>query len=392
MSSLMPAIVIPAYNRPHALKRLLTSLAAAEFPSDLKVPLIISVDSEHEGPNHSVRTVAEAFHWKHGPKEIVLHKEHMGLLQNFYYCGGLTDTYGSVIFLEDDSFVSPAFYQYAVEALAYFEEDPCVAGISLYRYAFNGFTHQPFEPLAEASDVFFIQVSSIMGQAWSSGQWKEFEKWRVANESREAKPDSILHDLWLKFPADDHFPILTRYLVSANRYYVFPRLSLTTGFGDAGTHFMKRTSYFQVPLQQSPMSFRFQKMDSSNSVYDSFMEILPVCIKRLAPDFRSLDFDVDLNATKDRRHIRAEHVITTRPCTNPLKSFALAMKPPEANLIFSTRGEGINLCRASDLHWDRWSGIRARKRLHDYFVRGNRMGLKKSFAYFLIDLFDRLKP
>lgn len=121
MSSLAPAIVIPAYNRPHTLKRLLASLAAAKFPSDFRVPLIISVDPEPAGPNHSVRTVAEAFHWQHGPKEIVLHKEHIGLLQNFYYCGGLTDTYGSVIFLEDDSFVSPAFYQYVVEALAYCE-------------------------------------------------------------------------------------------------------------------------------------------------------------------------------------------------------------------------------------------------------------------------------
>ena len=391
MSGMAPVIVIPAYNRPHTLTRLLNSLAVADYPSDFKVPLVISIDPAHEGPNHSVRTVAESFHWKHGPKEIVLHKEHIGLLQNFYYCGRLTDIYGSVIFLEDDSFVSPVFYQYAVESLNYFEEDPCVAGISLYRYAFNGFTHQPFEPLADGSDVFFIQVSSIMGQAWSSGQWKAFEKWRVANQSHETKTDNILHDLWSKFPADDHFPILTRYLVSANRYYVFPRVSLTTGFGDAGTHFKNGTSYFQVPLQQSPLSFRFQKMESSNSVYDSFMEILPVCIKRLAPAFRDADFDVDLNATKDRQHLTAEHALTARACSNPLRSFALALKPPEANLIFNVVGKGINLCRTADIHWDRWNEFQTRKRLHDYFSRGNRTGLKKSFAYFLIDLFNRLK-
>ena len=387
-----PAIVIPAYNRPHTLQRLLNSLEAAKYPSDFKVPLIISIDPENEEPNHSVRTVAESFNWTHGIKEVILHKKHLGLLQNFYYCGNLTNKYEAIIFLEDDSFVSPVFYQYAVESLNYFESDPCVAGISLYRYAFNGFTHQPFEPLADGCDVFFMQVPSIMGQVWSSGHWKEFEEWRVANRHDKSKIDNNLHDLWLKFPADDYFPILTSYLVSTKQYYAFPRISLTTGFGDAGTHFAKGTSYFQVPLQYNKQKpFLFQRLEDSNSVYDSFMEILPVCIKRLAPDFRSLDFDIDLNATKDRRHIRADHVITTRACANPLRSFALAMKPPEANLIFNTRGEGINLCRTSDIRWDRWSEFQTRKHLYDYFFRRNRMGLKKSFAYFLIDLFDRLK-
>ena len=391
MYRMTPAIVIPVYNRPHTLTRLLDSLAAADYPSDFKVPLVISVDQENGASNQSVRTVAESFHWTYGPKEIILHKEHLGLLQNFYYCGGLTDYYGSVIFLEDDSLVSPMFYHFARESLNYFGEDQCVAGISLYRYAFNGFTHQPFEPLADGSDVFFMQVSSIMGQAWSNTQWRGLEKWRIANTVDEAKPNKSLHDLWSKFPADDHFPILTNYLVSTNRYYVFPRVSLTTGFGDAGTHFANRTSYFQVPLQHSQTSFRFQKMEISNSVYDSFMEILPICIKRLAPTFKDIDFDVDLNATKDQHHLMAEYVLTARACSNPLQSFALAMKPPEANLIFNAAGEGINLCRTSDIHWDRQSEFQTRKRLHDYFFRGHRMGLRKSLVYFLMDLFHGLK-
>ena len=366
---MLPAIVIPAYNRPHTLLRLLASLSASDYPDHLKVPLVISIDPENGVPNQSVRTVAESFHWAYGPKEIVLHDEHLGLLENFYYCGSLTRKYVSVIFLEDDSIVSPVFYHYALQALEYFEHDTQVAGISLYRYAFNGFTHRPFEPLADGSDVFFMQVSSIMGQVWSNTQWKEFEKWRVANAATTVEINDALHDLWSKFPSDDHFPILTNYLVSTRRYYVFPRVSFTTGFGDAGTHFTNETSYFQVPLQRNQTSFRFQNMESSNSVYDSFMEILPKCIKRLVPALQAMDFDTDLNATKDIHHLRADYVITTRGCTDPLKSFALAMRPLEANVIFNVDGTGINLCRPSDIRWDRWNEFQTRKRLHDYFSR-----------------------
>lgn len=386
-----PAIVIPAYNRPHTLRRLLASLKAAHYPRDFSVPLVISIDPENGAPNQYVRVVADLFHWEYGPKEIVLHDKHLGLLQNFYYCGSLTDTYGSVIFLEDDSIVSPAFYHYVHQALNYFEHDAQIAGVSLYCYAFNGFTHHPFEPLADGSDVFFMQVSSIMGQAWSKAQWKQFENWRVANSTVKAEANAALHELWSKFAVDDHFPILTNYLVSTGRYYVFPRVSLTTGFGDAGTHFANKTSYFQVPLQHHQKSFRFQNMESSNSVYDSFMEILPKCIKRLAPSLSGIDFDVDLNATKEFHHLQADYVLTSRACTNPLRSFALAMKPPEANLIFNTEGRGISLCRRSDLIWKRWSDFQTRKRLHDYFSRGYQAGPKQTLVYFLVDVLNRFK-
>ncbi|HMD79758.1 MAG TPA: hypothetical protein VKE92_00535, partial [Anaerolineales bacterium] len=355
------------------------------------VPLVISIDPENGVPNENTKRVADAFEWTHGPKEIVVHSEHLGLLQNFYYCGCLAATYGSVIFLEDDSVVSPAFYHYARESLTYFEQDKQIAGISLYRYAFNGFTHYPFEPFAGGSDVYFMQVSSIMGQAWSSAQWKEFENWRVANSGVKSGTNETMHELWSKFASDDHFPILTNYLVSTRRYYVFPRVSFTTGFGDMGTHFTSKTSYFQVPLQHNQTSFRFQKLKSSVSVYDSFMEILPECVKQIVPALSDWDFDVDLNATKAPHHLTADFVLTTRACANPVKTFALAMRPLEANLIFNVDGTGINLCRRSDVRWDKWSEFQTRKHLHDYYSRGNQQGLKQTLVYFLVDVLNRFK-
>lgn len=382
-----PAIVVPAYNRPHALKRLLASLHAADYPSAISIPLIISIDPENGRPNPAVREVAEGSAWKRGSKEIILHREHLGVLGNFYSCGALSRQYGSVIFLEDDLVVSPVFYHFTSQALRHFGDDERVAGISLHRYALNGYTHLPFEPLSDSSDAFFMQVSSILGQAWSKAQWEEFAQWRATSPKFQKE---ALHDLWLQFDADDHFPILTNYLVSTDRFYAFPRVSLTTGFGDAGTHFARGTSYFQVPLQYEKTLFQFKTLEASNAVYDSFMEILPRCLQRLAPVLRPLQFDVDLNAIKHPRHFKTDLVLTTRACRSPLKTFALAMQPPEANLVFDVKGQGINLCKPADLLWDKWSEIETRTKLFEYAARG-RASLKQSLFYRLVGRLRRFK-
>lgn len=177
-----PAIVIPAYNRPAALKRLLNSLQVADY-SEPSVPLIISVDPESIGPNQVVLKVAESFEWKHGPKRIQVHAKHLGLLQNFYFCGNLTTEYESVIILEDDLWVSPSFYKYATQALSYYEDDASLGGLSLYCYRHNGFTHESFIPLVDGTDIFFAQIGSILGQVWSRNQWENFASWRSASSS-----------------------------------------------------------------------------------------------------------------------------------------------------------------------------------------------------------------
>lgn len=383
-----PAIVIPAYNRPHALKRLLASLQAADYPSGLSIPLVISIDSENGHPNPAVREVAERFAWQHGSKEIILHREHLGVVQNFYYCGGLSGRYGSVIFLEDDLVVSPVFYHYTQQALRHFEDDAHIAGISLHRYACNGYNHLPFEPLSDSSDGFFMQVPSILGQAWNKAQWEELVRWRAVSPKVQ---NEALHDLWSQFDADDYFPILTNYLVSTQRFYAFPRVSLTSGFGDAGTHFAHTTSYFQVPLQYEKTSFRFNTLEASNAVYDSFMEILPRCLQRLVPALRSLHFDVDLSAVKQARHLQADFVLTTRVCHRPLKTFALAMHPAEANLIFDVEGQGISLCKPTDLLWDTWSELETRKKLFDYASRPP-FSLRQALLYRLVGWLRRFSP
>src|SRR5215207_1262167 len=391
MNKMLPAIVIPAYNRPHTLARLLASINEADDPQGLKVPLVISIGPENGVPNQSVRSVAESFDWIHGPKEIILHPDHLGMLNNFLFCGNLTETYGSVIYLEDDLVLSPVFYHFVEQAHQYFSEDKRIAGVSLYAYQFNGYHHYPFIPLMDGSDVYFAQIMSILGQSWTKTQWGRFTEWYESCSMVMKAMGKPLHNVWQSFADDEYFPIQIKYLVSTDQFYVFPRSSLTTGFGDEGVHFDSSTDYFQVPIQRNKTSYRFHALDDADALYDSFMEILPRCVKRLSPTLRDFDFAVDLNAIKELSHLQSDYVLTTRACANPAKTFALAMKPPEANLIFNAEGRGINLCRRSDIRWDRWSEFQTRKRLYDYFSRGRRLELKQAFLYFLFDLRNRSK-
>lgn len=386
-----PAIVIPAYNRPHTLTRLLTSLEVANLPDRLKVPLVISIDPENGVPNQSVRTVAESFQWRNGPKEIILHAEHLGMLNNFYFCGNLTEIYDSVIYLEDDLVLSPVFYHFVEQAHQYFSEDVRIAGVSLYAYQFNGYHHYPFIPLVDGADIYFAQIMSMLGQSWTKAQWSRFNQWRESRSNMGNETGKPLHNVWQSFADDEYFPIQMKYLVSTDQFYVFPRISLTTGFGDQGVHFDSSTDYFQVPVQRNKTSYHFHALDDADALYDSFMEPFSERLRAIVPTLKDLNFDVDLNATKAPHHLTADFVLTTRACVNPVKTFALAMRPLEANLIFNIDGTGINLCRRSDIRRDKWSEFQTRKRLHDYFANGRRSALKQAFLYFLFDLINRFK-
>ena len=130
-----PAIVVVAYNRPAALRRLLGSLAGVQ--GAVAVPLVISIDAGGEY-FADVLAVAQQFRWPFGEKRIIEQERPLGLINHVFACGDLVDEYGSIILLEDDLFVSPQAYRYATAALDFYDYDPRVAGISLNAIWFQG--------------------------------------------------------------------------------------------------------------------------------------------------------------------------------------------------------------------------------------------------------------
>ncbi len=363
---MLPAVVVNAYNRPAALARLLNSLQQAVYPVAAQVPLIISID---RGGSPEVQRVAGNFGWLHGPKTVTLQEQHLGLIQHFFTCGDLTRRYEAIVYLEDDLTVSPVFYAYAAQALAFYHQDDRVAGCSLFGLWFNGYTQQPFVPLPDGSDVFFVQVPYTQGLAFTAEQWARFEAWR--HSPAMTTPSTVpLHEAWSHFDREDWFPLLTCFVVTNDRYFVFPRVSHATGWGDAGTHFTGASRFFHVPLQRDKVVYDFKMLDEADAAYDSFFELQPDRLNRLTDQLRGYDYTLDLYATKSRVNLRTEYVLTSRRCRNPLVAFGKTAWPLEMNIVERVPGADIALCRTQDVRRDRLANLQLWRSQHEYFARG----------------------
>lgn len=372
------AIVVLAYNRPAALKRLLDSIAAAFYPEGIEVPLVISIDRAEGSSGQATLEVASSFVWEHGDKRIITHSDHLGVIGHFKAAGELTREYGSVILLEDDLTVAPPFYEFASAALAAFGDDWQIGGCCLYGLWFNGFTHEPFLPVHDGGDAFFLQLPYTQGLCFSAMQWASFESWWATGEVVD-RPG--LHPAFLRFGKDEWFPALASYLVTTERYFCFPRFSMTIGWGDAGTHFSSSTSWFQTPVQVGSRPFYLLPLHDALAVYDGFYEMLPDRARRLASNLAALDFDLDLNASKKRRGVTSELVLTTRPVKKAMLRFRLEAYPPEMNLTMPAPNGEIALARVDDVRWDGWAKSEADRRLHTYHQRHHRPSRRRSLRF-----------
>ena len=362
-----PAIVVMAYNRPAAVARLLHSLATATIAPD--TPLIISLDNSPTQPE--VRRLVEAFAWPHGPKHIQAWARHLGLVEHYLACGDLTATYGAIVLLEDDLVVARPFQQFARQALARYQVDPTIAGISLNALWFNGYTHYRFTPLLDAGDTFFLQVPWYQGQVLWPEAWQPFRAWLAAGHGAIAPLDPI-HPVFQTFAEDEWFPAYTKYLATTGRYFVFPRHSFCTNFGDAGTHFSRATPFFQVPLQQHKNEFVLLEMAASIAIYDSFFELAPTVLKRLAPHLQELDLTLDVHVTKPAHLLQTEWVVTCQPAQQTLYSVTLQQRPIEANLFevaLMQMGAGLAVARQETVRRDRWADWQRTYRLDRYYRR-----------------------
>lgn len=335
-----PAIVTIGYNRPDSLARLLKSIQNAKYPANEQVTLVISID---KSDSDEVVKVANDFEWEHGTKRVIARQERMGLKEHVLACGELTKEYGSIIVLEDDLYVSPAFYEYSVKALDFTEGDERVGGVSLYNHLFNVHARRSFAAIDDGYDNWYFQFASSWGQAYTDKQWSVFMEWYEAHKAESLVKPTVPANVsgwsdksWLKY--------YITYLIDTNKYFLYPRVSFTTNFGDVGSHAKKADSDLQVPLagMRESLYLSFSKLEQSQAVYDAFFEniFLTGTDGEVLVDLYGTKPVADMIKDNDKLH----YVLSSdRLAYKAVKSYGCCMRPVDANIVYETEGDDICL-------------------------------------------------
>lgn len=332
-----PAIVVICYNRPDSLKRLLGSIDKAKYPESEDVTLVISIDNSGED---AVANVAKEYKWTHGEKVIIERKERMGLKAHVLACGDLTAEYGSIIVLEDDLYVSPAFYEYSVQALDFTEGNDRIGGVSLYNHLFNVHARRSFTAIDDGYDNWYFQFASSWGQAYLKSQWDSFKEWMLTYDGQDIAKATVPANVsgwsaksWLKY--------YIAYLIDTDRYFIYPRISYTTNYGDVGSHAVKADCDLQVPLAGLRNDkLRLSSLEESEAVYDAFFENTKLSGK-------DNDTIVDLYASKPVSELlgandKIKFVISSASLPyKRIQTYGRLMRPVDANIVYATEGNDL---------------------------------------------------
>jgi hypothetical protein len=165
-TSLAP-IALFAFKRPEHTRRTLEALA--ENPEFEESPLFIYCDGARN--NTDALKVEETRYlvrgWPH-PKKIVIERDCNFGLANSIITGvtELCESYGKVIVVEDDLFVSSVFLNYLNEGLRYYSDEPRVMQISAYMLPVS--IQSPYGAI-------MLPFTTSLGWATWNRAWKDFD-------------------------------------------------------------------------------------------------------------------------------------------------------------------------------------------------------------------------
>lgn len=362
------AIVVVGYNRVNSIARLLNSLLIAKYP-EISIPLYISIDASGDT---TLYDYVKSFQWPYGDKYLNIQTERLGLRKHIIQCGDLTRFFKAVILLEDDIFVGESFYDYVQNVVDYYWEETRLAGFSLINSEM-GFPGLPMMTMQDGCDVFLKQFPASWGECWTSLQWDSFKEWyKDFNEN-----DIVNYDIpervkawkkaWSKF--------FIAYMVETGRYFLYPQVSRTTCFGDAGEHSTNSSNFGQVNLLCGKPHYYFKQFDEmlKYDVYGVNESIYKwIGLKRD-------ELCVDFHCCNNNR--RCRYLLT--PAVLPLKvvkSYGLMMRPIELNVKYNLSGNELFLYDTSDS-----SEMIGRTMLpgtiSNYYLRGYNIKLAIKYVY-----------
>ena len=350
-------IIILAFNRLYSLQRLMISLieSARSFNASSPIPITISLDKD---ASSDVIRFSENFYSRFYNISIIKQSQKMGPDQHNLWAMQQSESLENVMILEDDSMVSPSLFFYSTSILSKLAEDPKIAGFSLYDYERNEVANCPFIKLDDGNDIYFYQRASSRGMIISKAQWLRYKSCNIDYTSIDLP---AFYHRWDNSIWEKNF---NAYLIQENLYWLFPRLSLTTNFGEPGAHISKSIyrHAFQTKLSIAIKSeYKLCNMLESKAVYDSYGE--PRCIQ----GFSTGEITADILGIRNLSLVKTKYVITGRRSSTHIEGYSLDLIPPEMNVIKHLRGDELKVTEPRFVSETYLSKMRWQLKLHYYF-------------------------
>ena len=143
-----------------------------------------------------------------------------------------------------------------------------------------------------------MQIAQSWGQIWNRDRWQSFKKWLASDRlCTSGKP---IHQYILSWPDSSWLKLHIQYLVAKDLYFVYPRVSLTTNCGDAGSNVSRADYSYMVPMMMGGRDYYFSSFLKSSSVYDCYFEMTHKNLKKIVGQLDVLDFEVDTYGDKSQ--------------------------------------------------------------------------------------------
>lgn len=317
-------IAILGFNRPDALRGLLSSVSGLQIPSGVSVDLLLSLDG---GGDPECAGVIKSFSWPWGKLDRVLWPENLGLREHVLRSGDRVVDYDALVMLEDDLLVSPVLLQHVARVVATAGKWPEVRQLALYTPAVNEFYQLPFQPVPNAGG-WYARVPCSWGQCWTPDQWSLFRTWLAANpgcpilEKMEHPAASWSDQSWKKS--------FFEFLLNTKGWVHYPKESLTTNRGLPGEHFVAEAVFFKVAMALAADQTNPTPPDDCLALYDAWLE--PLATTLGLTSHRPEDIDVDLVGRKPLAACEGRFLLTSRGCNTALQEFDDDLYPAELNI------------------------------------------------------------
>lgn len=390
MSSSDFAIIIPAFNRPKLLLRLLNCLERVNLPANKIADLILSVDG---GGDPEVVEIANGFQWKFGQKKVICQETNLKLKNHIFKCGEIGSEYPFFIIIEDDLVLSPFFTDFIFDSSIFYKDQDVVAGISLSSVNLAENSYLPFFSLDMGFDTYFMRIPSSWGQLFTAVQWKKFSDWYLENYQLIDNKPELLPDFVQMWDSTKSWKkYFYYYLISTNRFFVYPRIGFTSNLGEIGTNYVTQMPFFHSELSWGKRQYRFAHSEKTDFYYDENFEI------RFSGGFEFFgipieNIEFDLYGVKGK--YKKEFVITLQKSIKPISAFSGQIIPNILNILLGNEGQDFTFSKASDIvfpntSFDRYEMYHKTRRI--YFGESKReqnysdfFGRKKAILNYLWD-------